>query len=39
MDPKSPEQRKTITNIKNLYNSREVVQMFNDYAKNMSKNI
>ena len=39
MDPKSPEQRKTITNIKNLYNSRAVVQMFNDYAKNMSKNI
>ena len=41
-DPKdkSPEQKKTINNIKNLYNSREeVVQMFNDYAKNMSKNI
>ena len=26
--------------LRNLYNSREeVVQMFNDYAKNMSKNI
>ena len=37
---KSQEQKKTINNIKNLYNSREeVVQMFNDYAKNMSKNI
>ena len=41
-DPKdkSPEQKKTIDNIKNLYNSiKKVVQMFNDYAKNMSKNI
>ena len=41
-DPKdkSPEQKKTINNIKNYYNSREkVVKMFNDYAKNMSKNI
>ena len=41
-DPKdkSLEQKKTINNIKNLYNSREeVVQMFNDYAKNMCKNI
>ena len=41
-DPKnkSPEQKKTITNNNNLYNSREeIVQMFNDYAKNMSKNI
>ena len=41
-DPKdkSPEQKKTINNTKNLYNSREeVVRMFNDYAKNMSKNI
>ena len=29
-----------INNINNLYNAREeVVQMFNDYAKNMSKNI
>ena len=41
-DPKDklPEQKKAINNIKNLYNSREkVVQMFNDYTKNMSKNI
>ena len=41
-DPKnkSLEQKKTINNIKNLYNSREeVVQMFNGYAKNMSRNI
>ena len=37
---KSAEQKKTINNIKNPYNSREkVVQMFNEYAKNMSKNI
>ena len=37
---KSPEQEKTINNIKNLYKSREkVIQMFNNYAKNMSKNI
>ena len=37
---KSPEQTKTINNIKNFYNSREiVVQIFNDYAKNMSRNI
>ena len=37
---KSEEQKKTIDNIKNLYKSREqVVQNFNDYAKNMSKNI
>ena len=39
-DPKdkSPEQKKTINNIKNLYNSREeVAQIFNDYAKNMSQ--
>ena len=29
-----------IGNIKNLYNSREeVVRMFNDYAKNISRNI
>ena len=35
---KSPEQEKTINNIKNLYKSREkVIQMFNSYAKNMSK--
>ena len=37
-DPK--DKKKTTNNIKNLYNSREeVFQMFNDYAKNMSKNI
>ena len=38
-DPKdkSPEQKWTIDNIKNLYNSREeLVRMYNDYAKNMS---
>ena len=41
-DPKnrSKEQQNTINNIKNLYNSREeVVKMFNDYARNMSRNI
>ena len=37
---KSEEQKKTIDNIKNLYNSREeVAKMFNNYARNMSKNI
>ena len=37
---KSKEQDKTINNATNLYNSRqEVVKMFNDYAKNISKNI
>ena len=37
---KSHQQKKTLNNIDNLYNSREeVVKMFNDYAKNMSKNI
>ena len=37
---KSEEQKKTIDNIKNLYNSREeVVKMFNDYARKMSRNI
>ena len=37
---KSPKQKKTINNIKNLYNSREkVAQMFNDNAKSMSRNI
>ena len=37
---KSQEQEKIINNIKNFYNSREeVVRMFNDYAKNMSRNI
>ena len=37
---KSEEQEKTINNTTNLYNSRqEVVKMFNDYAKNMSRSI
>ena len=39
-DPKdkSPEHKKTINNIKNLFNSREdVVRMFNDYAKTCLK--
>ena len=37
---KSEGQTKTINNIKNLYHSREeVVKMFNDYARNMSRNI
>ena len=37
---KSEEQKKTIDNIKNLYNSgQEVVKIFNDYARNMSRNI
>ena len=37
---RSKEQEKTINNIKNLYDSREkIVQLFNDYAKNMSINI
>ena len=37
---KSLEQKETINNINNLYNSREeVVQVFNDYAKSMSRNI
>ena len=36
---KSEEQKKAIDNIKNLYNSRqEVVKIFNDYARNMSRN-
>ena len=36
---KSPEQLNTIENIKYLYESREKdVQLFNDYAKNLSKN-
>ena len=41
-DPKDklPEQKKTVNNIKNLCNSKEeVVQIINNYAKNMSKNI
>ena len=34
------EQQNTIDNIENLYNSREeVVKMFKDYARNMSRNI
>ena len=37
---KSPEQLNAIENIKNLYESREkFVQLFNNYAKNMSKSI
>ena len=37
---RSKEQEKTINDIKNLYDSKEnVVQLFNDYAKNMSRNI
>ena len=37
---KSEEEKKIIDNIKNLYNSREeVVKMFNDYARNMPRNI
>ena len=37
---KSEEQKKRIDNIKNLCNSREeVVKMFNDYTRNMSRNI
>ena len=41
-DPKdkSQEQKRAINNIKNLYNSREgVIQVFNDFVKNMSRNI
>ena len=37
---KLEEQKKTIVNIKNLYNARqEFVQIFNDYASNISRNI
>ena len=37
---KSEERKKTIDNIKDLYNSREeVVKIFNDCARNMSRNI
>ena len=37
---KSEKQKKAIENIKNLYNSRQkVVKMFNDYPRNMSRNI
>ena len=36
----SPKQLNRIENIKNIYESREkIVQMFNNYAKNMSRNI
>ena len=36
----SEEQKNTIENIKYLYNSREeVVKMFNNYARSMSRNI
>ena len=36
---KSPKQAQTISNIENLYNSsEEVVQSFNNYPRNMSKN-
>ena len=37
---KSDEQKKTVDNIKNLHDSREkIIQLFNNYARNMSKNI
>ena len=37
---KSPKQLNTIEEIKNLYESREkVVQLFNNYSKNLSKSI
>ena len=36
---RSKEQEKTINNATNLYNARQECLMFNDYAKNMSKNI
>ena len=37
---KSEEQKKTIDDIKNLYNSRqEIVKIFNGYARNVSANI
>ena len=37
---KPEEQKKTTDNIKNLYNSRqEDVEMLNDYARNISRNI
>ena len=36
---KSEEQKKIIHNIKSLYNSREeIVKMFSDYARNLSRN-
>ena len=37
---RSEQQQNSIDNIENLYNSRqEVVKMFNDYVRNMSRNI
>ena len=37
---KSEEQKKAIDNITNLYNSREeVIKIFDDYARNMTRNI
>ena len=37
---RSEEQQKTIDNIENLYNTRQkVVKIYNDYAKNISRNI
>ena len=37
---RSEQQEKTINNFENLYNSKEeVVKMFNNYARNMSRNI
>ena len=37
---RSKEKKKTINNATNLYNTRKkIVKMFNDYAKNMSRNI
>ena len=37
---RSKEQEKTINNMKDLYDSGEkLVKLFNDYAKNMSRNI
>ena len=41
-DPRnrSEKQQNTIDNIENLYKSRkEVIKMFNDYARNMARNI
>ena len=41
-DPRnrSGKQQNTINNMENLYNSREeVIKIFNDYARNMSRNI
>ena len=37
---RSEEQQKTIDNVENLYNARqEIVKMYNNYAKNISRNI